>query len=90
MLSVQGKKAVFSRNSPNSKYAPGTSYGSPQYEDFSAMGEKVSIHCWNVNGLNSTLNKGKFQDYLAKAKPDIVCLNETKTDPKKIQGVLAC
>lgn len=48
----------------------------------------VSIYSWNVNGINAILKKGKFQEFMNDAKPDIVCLNETKTDGGKIEKLL--
>ena len=45
----------------------------------------ISIYSWNVNGINATLSKGKFQEFMADAKPDIICLNESKTDDVKIE-----
>ena len=38
------------------------------------------IWCWNVNGIRSTLNNGTFERFMSQAKPDILCLNETKID----------
>lgn len=32
---------------------------------------------WNVNGLRAVLKKG-FEDFLAEASPDVLCLQETK------------
>ena len=40
---------------------------------------------WNINGLNSVINKGSLQDFLKKANPDIVCFNEIKTDEGMIE-----
>ena len=44
----------------------------------------ISIYHWNVNGINPVLEKGKFQEFVKDADPDIICLNETKTDSIKI------
>ncbi len=38
----------------------------------------MKIISWNVNGLRAALKKGEFQKFIAKYKPDIVCLQETK------------
>lgn len=35
---------------------------------------------WNVNGLRSVLKKGFF-DFVAKQKPEVICLQETKCGP---------
>lgn len=44
---------------------------------------------WNVNGIKSAMKKG-FLDYINKANPDIVCLQETRIgsekEPYKIEG----
>ena len=45
----------------------------------------ISIYSWNVNGLNATVSKGKFQEFMADAKPDIICLNESKMTYDKIE-----
>lgn len=37
-----------------------------------------------MNGLQATINKGKFQEMLKTFEPDIVMLNETKTDADKV------
>eukprot|EP00347_Sterkiella_histriomuscorum_P010359 403376604 len=57
-------------------------YGKALYEDFPQ--NKVNIWHWNINGLQSVINKGKIQDFMTKTNPDIVCFNETKTDLEKI------
>ena len=44
----------------------------------------MRIYSWNVNGINAVINKGALKDFIDNAQPDILCLNETKTDPKKI------
>jgi len=36
-----------------------------------------TIYSWNVNGIRAILKKG-FLDWLTEAKPDVVCLQETK------------
>lgn len=41
---------------------------------------KLLISSWNVNGIRSVIGKSELQNYLAKVKPDIICINETKID----------
>jgi exodeoxyribonuclease-3 len=38
----------------------------------------VRIYSWNVNGIRAVVRKGAIQDFMAKHKPDILCLQETK------------
>lgn len=38
------------------------------------------IYCWNVNGIRSVLRNGLFEKFMTEAKPDILCLQETKID----------
>ncbi len=42
------------------------------------MGE-MRLFSWNVNGIRAAARKG-FLDWLAAAKPDVVCLQETKAN----------
>ena len=42
------------------------------------------IWCWNVNGIRATLTNGGFERFMDSAKPDILCLNETKIDEDAI------
>lgn len=37
----------------------------------------MKLFSWNVNGLRACMNKG-FDDFLAQAAPDVICLQETK------------
>lgn len=37
----------------------------------------MKLFSWNVNGLRACMNKG-FEDFLAQAVPDVICLQETK------------
>ena len=37
----------------------------------------MKLFSWNVNGLRACMNKG-FEDFLAQASPDVICLQETK------------
>src|SRR5579884_3486311 len=38
----------------------------------------MRIYSWNVNGIRAVVRKGAVQEFMAKEKPDIVCLQETK------------
>ncbi len=38
----------------------------------------MKIYSWNVNGIRAVIRKGALQEFMAKHKPDIVCLQETK------------
>jgi exodeoxyribonuclease-3 len=44
----------------------------------------VKIISWNVNGLRAVLKKN-FLEYLAAEKPDILCLQETRTSPDDVE-----
>lgn len=46
----------------------------------------MKLVSWNVNGLRAVLGKG-FLDYLAAARADVVCLQETKCHPGDVQHV---
>lgn len=39
---------------------------------------KLRIYSWNVNGIRAVVRKGAIQEFMAKHKPDILCLQETK------------
>ena len=56
--------------------------GSSSMEDFADA--KADVWCWNVNGVNSVIEKGVLQQFIAKNDPTVLCLNETKTDIDKI------
>lgn len=43
----------------------------------------VSIYSWNVNGIRAVHNKGLFEPFVAKHKPDILGLQETKAQPEQ-------
>lgn len=47
---------------------------------------KARLYTWNVNGLNSCLSGGNIQKFLKDEDPDLLCINETKMDEKKIEG----
>ncbi len=38
----------------------------------------LKIFSWNVNGIRAVTRKGTLKPFLAKAQPDILCLQETK------------
>jgi exodeoxyribonuclease-3 len=40
----------------------------------------MKIISWNVNGIRAVHNKGLFAPFMAKYKPDILCLQETKAE----------
>jgi exodeoxyribonuclease-3 len=42
------------------------------------MNTKISIYSWNVNGIRAVVKKDLFKPFVAKYKPDILCLQETK------------
>lgn len=44
----------------------------------------VKITSWNVNGLRGTHKNDAFLPFIKKAKPDILCLQETKTQPEQL------
>lgn len=54
----------------------------PELNDFPEG--KIDVWSWNVNGVNATLDKGVLQEFLAKNKPTVLCLNETKIDIEKL------
>ncbi len=45
----------------------------------------MKLYSWNVNGIRAVLNKGAFQDFIAKHDPDILCLQETKAQRDQIE-----
>lgn len=44
----------------------------------SRQGNVLRIYSWNVNGIRAVLKKGALQEFIAKERPDILCLQETK------------
>ena len=84
---AKSSPAVKPGNKPgtNATTIPGTAYGTALYPDLKAWkvansSSKLKIYSWNVNGIKSTLKKNDFQNFMKDANPDILCLNETKTD----------
>lgn len=47
----------------------------------------MRIICWNVNGIRAAQKKG-FIQYVKKAAPDIMCLQETKAHPEQLDEEL--
>jgi exodeoxyribonuclease III len=45
---------------------------------------RVKLISWNVNGLRAVLKKN-FLDYLEAARPDVLCLQETKCSPNDVE-----
>lgn len=41
---------------------------------------RLRIYSWNVNGIRAVVRKEALQDFMAKHKPDILCLQETKAE----------
>jgi exodeoxyribonuclease-3 len=45
----------------------------------------MKIYSWNVNGIRAVVKKGTFQSFVAKHRPDILCLQETKAERGQIE-----
>ncbi len=45
---------------------------------------RLRLFSWNVNGLRAVLRKGALQDFLATARPDVLCLQEIKCTPSQL------
>ena len=41
----------------------------------------MKLYSWNVNGIRAVCNKELFQKFIAEHDPDILCLQETKSQP---------
>lgn len=48
----------------------------------------IQLHSWNVNGLRAVHRKEFFVPYLRTHKPDIVCIQETKSHPEQLSDDL--
>jgi exodeoxyribonuclease-3 len=46
----------------------------------------VKLISWNVNGLRAVMKKN-FLEYLDAARPDILCLQETKCTPEQVEAL---
>ncbi|HUC88121.1 MAG TPA: exodeoxyribonuclease III [Candidatus Binatia bacterium] len=44
----------------------------------------MKIYSWNVNGIRAVCKKGLFGPFIAKERPDILCLQEIKAKPEQI------
>lgn len=44
----------------------------------------MNIISWNTNGLRATAKQGFFTPLFSKYKPDILCLQETKSEPEQL------
>jgi len=44
----------------------------------------MKLISWNVNGIRATIGKG-LGDFVATARPDILCLQETKARPEQVE-----
>lgn len=47
----------------------------------------ITLYSWNVNGLRAAQRHG-FEDWLEVAKPDLLCLQETKAHPDQLSEAL--
>ena len=54
----------------------------PRWDDFPA-GE-VDIWSWNVNGMNSVIDKGDLKQFFELQNPTVVCFNETKASMESL------
>lgn len=45
---------------------------------------QILISSWNVNGVRAVNSRGDLKKYFDSKKIDILCLNETKIDPKTL------
>ena len=54
---------------------------------FLINGENMKIISWNVNGIKSTYKNGYLSELVTNEKPDILCIQEVKTqDIPKLDG----
>ena len=51
------------------------------------MAKNIKIYSWNVNGIRAVLKKGLLE-WMSSAKPDILCLQETKAHFEQLPGEL--
>lgn len=45
----------------------------------------MKIYSWNVNGLRAVLKKGNFLPFIDAHRPDILCLQETKSEREQVE-----
>ena len=62
-------------------------YYAPWKECDENQNDMTSIVSWNVNGLRAIHRKGHFEEIL-KYNPDILCIQETKSNPDQLQDDL--
>jgi exodeoxyribonuclease-3 len=48
----------------------------------------VKLISWNVNGIRAVARKIDFQEWLAAASPDVLCLQETRALPEQVPEAL--
>ena len=44
----------------------------------------MRIVSWNTNGLRGTIKAGMWEPFVKATKPDIICLQETKSEPQQL------
>lgn len=49
----------------------------------------MKIYSWNVNGLRAVLKKGLFMPFIETHQPDVLCLQETKSEREQVEIDLA-
>jgi exodeoxyribonuclease-3 len=45
----------------------------------------MKIYSWNVNGLRAVIKRGDLQRFIAKHRPDVLCLQETKAERDQVE-----
>lgn len=48
----------------------------------------ITLPSWNVSGIRAVYQKG-FLDWLADARPDLLCLQETRAQEAQLPAALA-
>ncbi len=48
----------------------------------------MKIVSWNVNGLRATYKNGSWDTFMKEVKADVVCLQETKSEPEQLPDEL--
>ena len=61
---------------------PKTKWGQAKFTNFPK--NKVSIWCWNVNGVCPKLENKKLLNFINEKEPDVLCILETKVGSDKI------